>query len=219
MAIHCDDLNLLYLCTEKTGSTSVSNALLDQLGGRWLPPEHIWDGGRIVVDHKHSSLRDLVEHDLLDDATIRSMRVAITVRNPFAWIVSGYRYRRKVLQQRRDLGEATPEWIVSRHDDLVRADDDFTTYVRGECELRDGSMVERYLAGFRDHPNLTYMKLESIDDDFNRLISGLGVAWRIAIPHDNTTSGVGYREMYTDESRALVEASFADDLRRFDYRF
>lgn len=219
MAIHCDDLNLLYLCTEKTGSTSVSDALLAQLGGRWVPADHIWDGDQIVVDFKHSSLNDLVEHDIVDDAAIRSMHLAITVRNPFAWIVSGYRYRLAVLQQLHDLGEAAPAWITSRRWDLDRAADGFDEFVRRECEIRNGSLAERYLDGYRDHPSLTYLRIETIDDDLNRLLARLGVGWHVDVGHTNTTSGDGYRSMYTDETRAMVEAGFADDLARFDYTF
>lgn len=219
MAIHCDDLNLLYLCTEKTGSTSVSDALLKQLGGRWLPADHVWNGDDIVVDFKHSSLSDLTEHGLLGDQAIRSMHVAITVRNPFAWIVSGYRYRRTVLQQLHDLGKAAPDWIKSRRSDVERATQGFDEYVRGECEIRNGSLAGRYLDGYRDHPNLTYLRIESIDRDLNRLLGRLGVGWHVDVGHTNTTSGGGYRSMYSDESRSMVEAGFADDLERFDYSF
>jgi hypothetical protein len=219
VAIHCDDLNLLYLCTEKTGSTSVSDALLEQLGGRWLPPDHIWAGDQIAVDFKHSSLADLVEHDVLDDASIRAMHVAITVRNPFAWIVSGYRYRLSVLQQLHDLGEAAPAWIVSRRWDLDRAADGFDEFVRRECEIRNGSLVGRYLDGYRDHPSLTCLKIESIDRDLNEFLGTLGVGWHLDVAHTNTTGGDGYRSMYSDESRAMVEAGFADDLQRFGYTF
>ncbi|BAN03304.1 hypothetical protein [Ilumatobacter coccineus] len=219
MAIHCDDLNLLYLCTEKTGSTSVSDALLEQLGGRWVPADHIWDGDQIAVDFKHSSLNDLVSHDIVDDATIRSMHLAITVRNPFAWIVSGYRYRLTVLQQLHDLGEAAPAWIKSRRWDLDRAADGFDEFVRRECEIRNGSLAGRYLDGYRDHPSLTYLRIESIDDDLNRLLSSLGVGWHVDVGVTNATSGGNYRSMYTDETRAMVEAGFADDLARFDYTF
>ena len=219
MAIHCDDLDLLYLCTEKTGSTSVSNALLDQLGGRWVPREHLWDGDELVVDHKHSSLADLVEHGLFTEDEIRSTNVAITVRNPFAWVVSGYRYRRKVLAERERLGELAPDWVKARTWDLDRAAADFDDYVIGECELRDGSLVERYLAGFRDHPSLTYLRIETVDTDVNELLGGLGVGWRLDVPHDNTTSGVGYRSVYSDASRAMVEEHFARDLEMFGYEF
>ncbi len=219
MAIHCDDLNLLYLCTEKTGSTSVSDALLDQLGGRWLPADHLWNGTEIAVDFKHSSLSDLVDNGLLDDVTIRSMHVAITVRNPFAWIVSGYRYRLTVRQQLHDLGDAAPEWIKSRRFDLERATQEFDEYVEGECELRNGSLAGRYLDGYRDHPDLTYLRIESIDDDLNRLLGRIGVGWHVDVGHTNTTTGGGYRSMYSDASRTMVETWFADDLDRFDYSF
>lgn len=221
MAIHCDDLNLLYLCTEKTGSTSVSDALLEQLGGRWLPADHIWDGDQIAVDFKHSSLANLVDHGIVNDASLQSMNLAITVRNPFAWLVSGYRYRLTVLQQLHELGEAAPAWIVSRRWDLDRAADGFDEFVRRECEIRNGSLVGRYLDGYRDHPRLTYLRIESIDQDLNDLLGGLGVGWHLDVGHINATSDTdsGYRSMYSDESRTLAESGFADDLKRFGYTF
>lgn len=220
MAIHCDDLNLLYLCTAKTGSTSVSSALIDQLGGRWVPRDHIWDGDRILVDFKHSSLQDLVDVDLFDRAAFESMHVALTVRNPFAWVLSDYRYRQRVVREAQDLGAATPNWIRSRQDLVERAADvSFDEFVRNELTGRTDSMFGRYVEGFRDLPSLTYLKIESIDADFNALLSGLGVGWHLSFPHDNATSGPGYRSVYSDEGRALVEAAFADDLAMFDYRF
>ena len=172
-----------------------------------------------MVDFKHSSLEDLIDFDVLDDAAIRAMNVAITVRNPFSWLVSGYRYRLSVLKQLEELGDAAPPWIISRRSDVERAAQGFDEYVRGECEIRNGSLAERYLRGYRDHPALTYLRIESIDRDLNDLLTSLGVGWHLDVGHTNATSGGSYRSMYSDESRAMVEAGFADDLTRFGYEF
>lgn len=221
VAIHCDDLGLLYLCTDKTGSTSVSDVLLDQLGGRWLPPDHIWDGDRIAVDSKHSSLADLVSHGLLDEETVRSLHVAITIRNPYAWVLSNYRYRLKVLEQRDRVTDQPGHWMLAedRIADVERARHGFDHFVETECELRGGRITGRFVEGYEDHPSLTHLRIEHIDSELNELTMHLGVGWRIAIPRVNTTDGPAYRDVYSDAAREMVADAFADDLHRFGYDF
>lgn len=220
MAIICDDLDLLYLCTAKTGSTSVSDLLLDELGGRWVPPEHIWDGDELVVDFKHSSLGDLITHGLFTRDELEHLEVALTVRNPFAWVLSGYRYRRSVHRECTELGDAAPEWMRSRMWDLEDAARlDFDDYVAGRYEGGKPDGFERYVEGFMELPNLTYLRIEHIDDELNDLLARLGVGWRVAIPTVNRTHGAGYREVYTDRSREIIAATFALDLELFGYEF
>lgn len=221
MAILCEDLGLLYLCTAKTGSTSVSDLLLADLGGRWLPTDHIWDGDELVVDFKHSSLADLVGHGLIDRAELDRLEVALTVRNPFPWVLSGYRYRRRVWQQLQDEGDAAPDWMRARVWDLRDAAElDFDDYVAGRYggpDKPDG--LERYVEGFTDLPKLTFLRIESIDTELNDLLGRLGVGWHVELPHVNRTEGDSYRAVYTDRSRDIVGRAFASELELFGYAF
>jgi hypothetical protein len=220
LALLCDDLGLLYLCTAKTGSTSVSDLLLAELGGRWLPPQHIWDDGELVVDSKHSSLADLVDHELITRDRLESLTVALTVRNPFAWVLSGYRYRRRVHRQLTDLGDAAPDWMRSRTWDLVDAAElDFDGYVAARYGNAKPDGFERYVDGYLDLPDLQFLRIEHIDDELNRLLGGLGVGWTVTIPTANQTEGDSYRSVYSDRSRAIVSESFALDLDMFGYEF
>lgn len=220
MAVHCEDLNLLYLCTAKTGSTSVSSVLIEQLGGRWVPAEHIYDGDRICVDSKHSSLLELVEYGLFTTDEINSMNVVLTVRNPFAWVLSSYRYRQRVHRQLDDFGEDAPRWMTSRAADVRRASTiTFDEYVRREVPETDNSVFGRYVEGFVDHPALTCLRIETIDRDLNELLGRLGVGWHITLPHENSTDAPSYREMFSPESRSVVEDVFAEELAMFDYSY
>lgn len=220
LAILCDDLGLLYLCTAKTGSTSVSDLLLAELGGRWLPAEHIWDGDDLVVDSKHSSLPDLVDHGLITRARVESLEVALTVRNPFAWVLSGYRYRRRVHRELTELGDSAPGWMRARLWDLTDAAElDFDDYVEARYGDAKPDGFERYVDGYMDLPHLTYLRIEHIDRELNELLGRLGVGWQVTIPTVNRTEGDGYRSVYTDRSRAIVTATFALDLDMFGYAF
>ena len=220
MAIVCDDLDLLYLCTDKTGSTSVSNLLLDELGGRWVPPDHIWADGELVVDFKHSSLADLVRHDVLGPDDLARMEIAITVRNPFAWVLSGFRYRRKVYRQRAQLGAAAPDWMQVRGWDIEDAARlDFDDYVAGRYDGRRDGVAKRFVAGYTDLPHLTYLRIEHIDDELSSLLDRLGVGWEVSVPRTNRTDGDEYTSVYSARSRAIVTAAFADDLDQFGYEF
>lgn len=220
MAILCDDLNLLYLCTAKTGSTSVSDMLLDDLAGRWLPADHIWVGDDLVVDFKHSSLADLVGHGLCTRDELAGREIAMTVRNPYSWVLSGYRYRRKVWQQREQLGAAAPDWMHARTWDLEDAATlDFDDYVEGRYADDDAGVAKRYVEGFTDLPNLTYLRIEHIDDELNPFLHRLGVAWDVTIPQTNRTDGAGYRSVYSDRSRAVVAEAFRRDFDQFGYEF
>ncbi|MDB4445909.1 hypothetical protein N9181_01365 [bacterium] len=67
------------------------------------------------------------------------------------------------------------------------------------------------------------MRFESLEEDFNRILQGakvIGADDWITVPHTNPTPGKKhYHEYYDDESRALVEKSFANELTHFDYKF
>jgi hypothetical protein len=220
LALLCDDLGLLYLCTAKTGSTSVSDLLLAELGGRWLPAQHIWNGDELVVDSKHSSLADLVDHQLISRERLESLTVALTVRNPFAWVLSGYRYRRRVYRQLTDLGDAAPGWMRSREWDLVDAHElDFDGYVEARYGNAKPDGFERYVDGYRDLPDLQFLRIEHIDEELNAVLARLGVGWNVTIPTANRTGGETYRNVYSDRSRAIVSAAFALDLDMFGYEF
>jgi hypothetical protein len=62
MAILCEEINLLFICVPKTGSSSLENFLIRNFGRKPVLTDHIWDDDRktILVDYRHSSIKKLI---------------------------------------------------------------------------------------------------------------------------------------------------------------
>ncbi len=64
------------------------------------------------------------------------------------------------------------------------------------------------------------IRFEHLENDFNKILSQVGVDKHIAIPHTNKTPGKkSYREQYSPEARAIVERELGKELARFGYSF
>ena len=66
MAVLCPQYGLLFVGAYRTGSTAISQALIANAGGRYVPAAPMKDGDTVVVSKQHSSIADLVGHNLLD---------------------------------------------------------------------------------------------------------------------------------------------------------
>lgn len=66
-------------------------------------------------------------------------------------------------------------------------------------------------------------RYENIDEDFEKAMKAVGLGNQITLPHVNvgTTkpAGCGYREYYTDKTRALVSENSAREIKHFGYKF
>ena len=91
MAIICRKYNFLFIMTPRTACTAIGELLCESYGGEFLPTEDILDSrGRIAIQKKHSTLRELLEHKILSPEEAKSLVKVATVRNPFDTLVSLY---------------------------------------------------------------------------------------------------------------------------------
>ena len=107
MAIICRDHRLLFIMVPGTGCSVVGNLLIERFGGEWLPEETIRRNGHVVVQRKHNSLDDILNHGLLSRNEVKDYLVCATIRNPFdRWVTYYQRY--------------VGEWIDSYHGYVTR---------------------------------------------------------------------------------------------------
>lgn len=133
-----------------------------------------------------------------------------TVRNPFAKVVSHYKYRMATNQT--CLGENPiefNEWIVRAYGEKDPAYFDkplmFAPCVHW-LQDESGHIIVDFVA-----------KLENIDNDWSVICKHVGT--RADLPKKNTTGTVDYKSMYSAEARSIVERHFAIDLETFDYDY
>lgn len=154
---------------------------------------------------KHSTLADI--DGVLSTQAIEGMFVFTLVRNPWDRIVSYYHWLRA---QSFD------------HPDVARAQElDFAGFVLHPATLRT----------FYHNPARTYVtmsngiekcdafiRLECFRDDAQCLVDHLG--FELTLPHLNRSDrDRDYCQYYVAKTREAVARAFAEDIRRFGYRF
>jgi hypothetical protein len=228
MAIICRDLSLLFVLTPHTASSAVGKVLREELGGEWVPEQHIQNRrGKTVVRRKHCTARDLVRHDVLSKEELETLHVFTTVRNPFDRLVTAYHKRRN---DWAGIADDPESWIhrdrTSSADDLRFAAehpfDEWLAQRYGGSPLRKAATVTGMYSMFRRFTRDadTVMRFEQVQADFDAVMATVGHG-PVEIPSFNPTKTrpTDYREYYDDASRRLVERSARWDLRTFDYEF
>ncbi|MGL4881998.1 MAG: sulfotransferase family 2 domain-containing protein, partial [Waterburya sp.] len=91
MAIICRDYKLLFIQVPATGCSSISDVLIDKLGGEKLPRSDIMLANKYkLVGEKHNTLKQLVGFNLITPQELKSYLIFGTVRNPFDRFASAY---------------------------------------------------------------------------------------------------------------------------------
>lgn len=239
MAIICDKYNLLFICVPKTASTSVSQLLIDQYGGRWIPEDHIINKrtSRIAINKKHTRIQDLLDYKLLTPEDVSKFQVYAVTRNPFDWAVSGYLYRKFLYQLHFPHGILAAKLshrIQAMRNPAVALEPKWWMHVRLEVLKDAGKMpmeqyLEKYLVKrdsvyrpFIEGSNARILQFENLEEEIREMLKEIGApAPKQSLQHVNKTRGKTkpYQEYYTPNARNLIETAFADDLKRFDYRF
>ena len=224
MAIVCSDINLLFFCAAKAGSTSISNMLIKNYQGKWLPENHIWDEkkNQILVDYKHSTFNHLIKYNLLSIDQITNLHIVVNTRNPFDWVLSDYLFKLQCYDLY--LSANAPDWIVARANILKQtASISFDEYVDNKYNNKHSSVFAQYIDGIEkiEGLELDIVKIEKINDHFATVMSKLGIKNCPHIGHENSTHAKkqDYRNYYTKKSRLIIEKSFAQDIEMLEYQF
>lgn len=207
--------NYIFVHIPKTGGTSMAHALERRVG-----PEDILIGDTPKARKRRNRLKDLTtrrriwKHSGLGDigglitpAFLAGAFVFTMVRNPWDRTVSWYHWLRE-----------------------QRFSHPFVTLAR-ESAFSDflGSPLTE--ATFRHFPSIRYVttadgsercdlfiRLEHFEQDAAPLWRHLG--FRLDLPHENASDRArDYRAFYTDAEAERIATLYADDIRRFGYRF
>jgi hypothetical protein len=230
VAVIVRERGLLFIMVPHTGCTAVGNALIQRLGGAWLPKHSLRNAeGKITLGKKHNTLPQLLQFGLLTPEERLPLLVAGTVRNPFDWLVSQYlRFLPLEAGDRSGLvttpsgytqgdpryqGEAAgfEAWLVHRYAPRRR---------RGPLGRLLPARARRqvdWLAGVD-----AVLRFEQLQETFDALLARVGVEQPIPLPVVNETvsrAGRDYREWYTPRAREVAEEVFAAYLARHRYSF
>jgi len=213
--------------TPRTACTAIGELLCAHYGGEFLPAEDILDSrGFISVQRKHSTLSELLGHNLLTAREAKSLFKVAAVRNPFDSLVSLYFKQRLKYQPLL----ADPNSWVHRSPGYARGmrcaqRDSFNTWVFRLCYKK----IIKRLLGFRasmfvDYTNGTdeIIRFESMAGDLKNAFSRAGIAWKANIPNVNRTderTDRNYRSFYSRPAAFAVAAAYSYDLRTFGYQF
>ena len=222
MAILSEKFRLLYICTAKTGSTSLSNVMLEKLEGEWLPEGHIWKQDKIAVDYKHSTLAQLVEYGLMTPEKLSRTNIFLTVRNPYSWVLSNYLFQCKCYNRYLEEAEKTPDWILARIERIQEVSSQtFEEYVVAAFQNKQASVYNHYIRGFEEKSKIEFIKIENAQSEFSGYLQDLSIPIDVNIPHANSTLNkqVDYKDYYSSHSKAIVESAFEKDFANMGYHF
>jgi hypothetical protein len=227
MAIICRQYGLLFIMTPRTACTAVGELLCARYGGEFLPAEDVFDdNGRIAVQKKHSTLAELIAHNILTGGEAASLLKVATVRNPFDTLVSLYFKQRYKYQPLLD----DPNSWVNRSPTYAKnmkyaQKHSFSAWLIRKCVIQ----VVKRLRGdppsmfhdYTDGVDLT-MRYENIQDDLRQVFARARMPEDGSIPTINRTderTDRDYCPYYSGPSRLAVKIAYSDDLQRYGYRF
>lgn len=227
MAIICRKYNLLFVMTPRTACTAIGELLCEHYGGEFLPAEDILDSrGLISVQKKHSTLSELIAHNLLTAGEAKSLLKVAAVRNPFDSLVSLYFKQRLKYQPLL----ADPTSWVHRSPGYTKSmryaqRDSFDKWVFRMCYRK---IIKRVLglraSMFADYTTGTdeVIRFESMDEDLKKAFDRCGIDWKAEIPSVNRTderTDCNYRSFYSRPAALAVATAYSYDLKTYGYRF
>ncbi len=122
------------------------------------------------------------------------------VRNPWDRFVSGWKYCKST--RKRSLLDVLTNPPTDRHDYRHLMVTQHKTLIRA-----DGSSAVDFL-----------MRYERLQEDFDEVCRRIGKP-RVELPRLNTTHRPSYQDVFDDESRAIFDLLFAEDIRRYGYDY
>ena len=226
MAVYSRKHNYLFLASPQTGSKAINKTLLEQLDGEQVPKSDVRKNGKVVANKHHTTIKMLVNSELLTRDDINAAFKFVGVRNPFDLLVSRYmklkgRFaaegekanwakKNQALTERVQMANNLdfPQWLKEVHAEFLSGERTF----KGPMLFLDGV----------DH----VIRFEQLQEGFDEAMKKIGIPHKVEVAQYNvTTERVAggkkkdYREFYDADSVALVEKLYAPVIERFGYRF
>lgn len=157
---------------------------------------------------QHKTAREL--RDLMGPRRWSERFTFTFVRNPWDKVASHYHYR--VMTDQTGLATSRlpfNDWVMRAYGERDPLYYDIPKMFMPQIEWivdDDRQLMVDFIGHF-----------ENLEDDFHAICDILGVGARL--PHLKRSVRGDYRELYTAEAAEVVERWFAEDLKRFEYRF
>jgi hypothetical protein len=227
MAIICRKYRLLFIMTPRTACTAVGELLRQHYDGEFLPGEDILDSsGFISVQKKHSTLSELLAHNLLTADEAKSLFKVAAVRNPFDSLVSLYFKQR--LKYQPLLADSSswvyrcPGYVESMRYAQIHS---FNAWVfRLSCKRIIKRLLGLRASMFAEHTHGVdnVIRFESMEEDLRKAFNRAGVEWKAGIPKVNRTderTERDYRSLYSRPAAVATTFAYSYDLKKYGYRF
>lgn len=196
--------NYLFIHINKTGGTSIENAL--------------------KLPFRHATALELV--DYFGEAEFKKRFTFAFVRNPWSRAVSEYNFRVKSNQNNMGINkipfESWLEKIYIERDPyylagLMKRDKNNKSGTKYEPKMfqpqsswicdGSGNLLVNFVG-----------KFEYITTDFEQICQEIGV--KVNLPHLNSTQSQSWKDYYKDtKSVDIISSAFAEDIERFGYEF
>ena len=149
--------------------------------------------------------------------TIQTYTTFTVIRNPWDLEVSAYWYNAQ-LQRTPDemagIRERNPYWYELLQFCKTQS---FEAYIRSPFWFTDAP-IEEFITLDGIYAIDHFIRFERLQMDFDEVCRHIGLQPR-PLPHVNPSRHGPYQAHYDSATRALVEAHYADYIRRFGYRF
>jgi hypothetical protein len=145
----------------------------------------------------------LTVKDFQDNIPIGDLESFAVVRNPWSWQVSLFNYARK---EQGHFQHGQPQY------------ENFETYIRWRCG-HEARLQSHYLESHLGGIGVKHLlRFESLSEGWSELAAKTG--WKLpGLPHKNQSTYDSWKTYYTDDTAALVGATFDKDCHQFGYRF
>lgn len=223
MAIISKELGYLYLPAPGAASTTISEYLLKNCKGQWIPENDILDERNcFLVQKKHSTISELLAFKVLDQETLDSLYKFTSTRNPFAHFVAEWkRSRISWISELRNPNS----WVFKspgKLDEIIfAAKHDFSEWI----EILFGN---RYEAGEKLHLYGDYLKgvdyvikSENLEQGLQIVLQSINMNTdkKITSFNINAENNLPYWQYYTCRAREIIYSIFEPDFQNFGYIF
>ena len=244
MAILCPDLNLLFVQVPSTGCSVIGRVLREQFGGVYKPEKSVIRDGKVVVQRKHNTVAEMLEHGVITEDELQGLLVVATMRNPLdrfvtffqrrvgPWVEEYAAWAQRDLDRRRDTltDEQYADALVrlerkrkreeKRARTLRRVGFDvwFLRTLAQERWKKSGDLMRRSYP-MLDHVDVV-LRYERLEEGLNEVLKALGVQEPVALPVRNVTPGKKpFASYYSPLSKLAARRLMGRELDAFAYGF